>query len=146
MPVSAEVMALAQGAYLAAVGGEHQEAMRLLDAFSQLISIQDDLAHSEFVEMLALVGRIYGDMNEPSLAALNLEDVCAFAEHHFPKTPNTSGDYFNLSRVLEATGNVAGALKAIERAQFHLKDHPDYPKYEKSYVKRSEALIALLRK
>lgn len=144
MPIEKELIELIQAAYVACQAGDRKAALARLDEFSMLLSLQDAATHLEFVEMLAGIGKIYELLKESGMVALNLADVCAFAERHLPKTSDTSGDYFNLSRALDQTGDVPGALQALERAKYHLCDDPSWAQYEKVYMARKKALEAKL--
>ncbi|MGC1617500.1 MAG: hypothetical protein WA765_03325 [Candidatus Acidiferrum sp.] len=144
MAIPKELAELMQTTHRAAQAGNRKSALDSLEAFSFLLAIQDSSTDFEFVSMLAVVGKLYESMNEREMATLNLADTCAFAERHFPKTAETSGDYFDLSSALERMGDIAGAIKALTRAEYHLVDDPTWPQYKKGIEARKMALESKL--
>ncbi|NWG14675.1 MAG: hypothetical protein HXY20_14200 [Acidobacteria bacterium] len=144
MPIPMELLALGQDAYYAAQANDRVKALERLDGFAQILSVQDQTSDFEFASMMALIGRVYAMLNEPRMAALSLADVCAFAELHFPDTTETAGDYYELSEALESSGDIEGAIRAMDRSAHHLSRHPEWVKCEAAYCRRRNALHARL--
>lgn len=145
MVVPTELVGLMRQAYMAAEANDRERSLVALDRFAQVLSVQHYADNFEFVSMLASIGRVYTMLNEHAMAALNLADVCAFAERHFPNTSETSGDYRELSEALERLGDISGALQAMDRAAHHLERTPEWPRFEPDYMQRRKTLQAKLK-
>lgn len=131
-----------QAAQAALQKGDRPTVLLQLHNVSTILAQQKDIRPHDFIDMLARIGLIYEKTGDLRMFALNLADVCAYAELHFPGTRDTAMDYHYLSEVLEKLGNHSDARRMQERAAFHFQSTNDWTKYEPFHLKRMESLQA----
>lgn len=143
--IDPQLIAFGRGAMAAAQAGDRARALSQLDGFAQILSLEDGTTPFEFASMLALISQVYMRTGDHLMASLNLADVCAYAERHFPNTRETAIDYHQLSSELERVGDMPGALRAMEQAARHLSATPEWPTREPAYLARLDALRSKAR-
>jgi hypothetical protein len=96
--------------------GDRQTAMALLSKLEQSPVFTDDSLNAiSKLELLANIANAYIRLREYEIAALKMEDVCVYAAKIDPHNVKTALDYRALAQLRERSGNLAGALEAIEQ-------------------------------
>jgi tetratricopeptide (TPR) repeat protein len=136
-----------QNAVQAAQRGDREQVLAEVDLFQADFAPAADLANpEEWLSLTAAVADLYRAVGEWGLAALKLEEVCEYAEKHHPGSTETAGDYTGLAEVLEKSGDLQGALAAIERSREHLEAAGTYEAYRAWYEKHVARLREALGK
>lgn len=109
-------------------------ALALADRYA--IAVASDLFTASAEELPEIVGplaMLYADMEEWELAALKYADLCMYTEKHFPGTVYTASDWWRLSWYRRDSGDVHGAIQALERAALHMQQTERWPKLQQTY-------------
>ena len=143
MPVSIEIMALAEQAEAAFQEGDVARGLAALEEQAFAFAPQLGTANPfEVAMLLAGAGKILEAVGLFELAALKYADAAAYAEIREPGTVETAGDFGDLANMLERIGDRAGALRAVQRSAAHLKQAGAWETYQAGYEMQMARLEA----
>lgn len=122
-------------------GGDRERALDLAHQYATAIA--PDLytaSPEELSEMIGSLSILYAEMEEWELASLKYADVCAYTEKYFPGTVYTANDWWRLSRYRRNSGDIHGALRALERAAVHMCRTERWGNLQRTYEEERDAL------
>jgi hypothetical protein len=121
--------------------GDRERALALAHQYA--IAVIPDLytaSPEELPEILGVLSRLYVKMEEWELAALKYADLCSYTEKYFPGTEYTASDWWRLSWYRKNSGDVHGALDALDRAALHMSQTDRWPSLQRTYKEERSAL------
>ena len=96
--------------------GDNKTAILLLSKLEQSSVFTDNSLNAiSRLELFAFVANTYINIKEYEIAALKMEDVCTYSAKIDPHNIKTALDFKSLAQLREKTGDINGALKAIEQ-------------------------------